>query len=178
MSYNYLSELLRMMPIRRKVFISYHHENDQTWADALSNSYCDQYEIFFDNSLDDEIDSANPEYVNRVIREDYIVGSSITIVLCGAETWKRRYVDWEICSTLHHEHALLGICLPSARRTFDNKIIVPDRLHANIQSGYAHWISWPVNGDVLKAAIETSISNGRITSLIDNCLPKMQRNKT
>jgi hypothetical protein len=50
--------------------------------------------------------------MSRVIREDYIKGSSITIALCGAQTWKRRFIDWEIASTLHHEHALLGILIP------------------------------------------------------------------
>jgi len=44
------------------------------------------YEVFQDQSLDDEVESDDLEYVNRVIREDYIKGSSITIVLCGSET--------------------------------------------------------------------------------------------
>jgi len=178
METNALWDLLHSAPVRRRVFISYHHENDQGWANLLRNSYGDRYEVFFDNSLDDEIDSTDPEYINRAIRESYIVGSSITIVLCGAETWKRRYVDWEISSTLHHEHALLGIALPTAQRGDQGEIIVTERLHVNIQSGYAHWITWPSNAEVLKAAIESAISKSSFTRLINNTQPQMSCNRS
>jgi len=164
--------------VKRKVFISYHHDNDQCYADYMRDTYGNQYDIFYDNSLDDEIDSTDPAYVNRVIRENYIVGSSITIVLCGAETWKRRYVDWEICSTLHHNHALLGIALLTASKDYQGRIVVPKRLHLNIQSGYAHWINWPTNATVLQFAIEIAINKSKETSLINNSLPKMRRNKS
>ncbi len=86
---------------RRKVFISYHHRGDQEWSNRFTKLFAEHYEIFYDNSLDGRIRSDDPEYIHRAIREDHIVGSSITIVLCGAETWKRKYVDWEIHSTLH-----------------------------------------------------------------------------
>jgi len=160
---------------KRKVFISYHHENDQQWANLMKRTYADKYEIFYDNSLDEEVDSDDPEYINRVIREEFINGSSITIVLCGAETWKRRFVDWEIYSTLHHEHALLGIALPTAPKTWDGKITVPDRLHDNIVSGYAHWISWTTDGVELQKAIEVAITRSSQTRLINNSREKMQR---
>ncbi len=89
--------------------------------------------------------SDDPEYISRAIREEYIQGSSLTIVLCGAETYKRKYVDWEIYSTLHHQHALLGICLPTCARTpglLNVNAIIPNRLYENTNSGYAHWITW------------------------------------
>ena len=91
------------------------------------------------------MDSEDLEYVNRVIREDYIKGSSITIVLCGTETWKRRFIDWETASTLHHEHALLGILIPGTLSAANGKYDVSNRLHENIASGYAAWsidVAW------------------------------------
>jgi len=124
---------------KRKVFISYHHRRDQQWFNNFTRLFAESFEIFYDKSLDGRIRSDYPEYINRTIREDYIKGSSITIVLCGGETWKRKYVDWEIHSTLHHKHALLGIALPTAIKD-QGKIVVPARLHDNIESGYAHWL--------------------------------------
>jgi hypothetical protein len=105
-STNYLSALAKLAKApKRKVFISYHHGNDQWAYDYFSKTYGEDLELFSDQSLDGKIRSNDTEYVNRAIREDYIVGSSITIVLCGSETGKRKYVDWEIRSTLHQKHA-------------------------------------------------------------------------
>lgn len=162
---------------KRKVFISYHHRGDQYYFDEFTRIFADQHEIFFDNSLDGRIRSDDAEYINRVIREEHIVGSSITIVLCGAETWKRKYVDWEIYSTLYHKHALLGIALPAALKNNEGAIIVIDRLHENIQSGYAHWLgSWVTNPNNLKTAIEAAIQKSKNTSYIQNSREKMARN--
>ncbi len=162
---------------KRKVFISYHHRGDQQWFDQFTRLFSEQYEIFHDNSLDGRIRSDDPEYINRAIREDHIVGSSITITLCGAETWKRKYVDWEIHSTLHHKHALLGIALPTAVRGSGGAIIVPARLHDNIESGFAYWLpTWPNDPTTLRTAIESAINRSRDTSKIRNDRPKMERN--
>ena len=177
MSYIPLNPLLRalLQSTKRRVFVSYHHENDQYWADLFRNIYADTYEIFYDNSLDDEVDSDDYDYIYRKIREDYIKGTSITIVLCGAETWKRRFVDWEIRATLYYEHALLGIILPTAIN-IQNKYIVPHRLHDNVISGYAYLILWPTNALLLKNGIDTAISRSKQKSLINNSREMMKRN--
>jgi hypothetical protein len=163
-------------PVRRKVFVSYHHRGDQEWFDYFSLLFGQVYEIFYDQSLDGRIRSDDPEYVNRRIREDYIVGSSVTIVLCGAQSGKRKYVDWEIYSTLHHQHALLGIALPTAVTDNGGRIIVPTRLHDNIQTQYAHWIQWTEDPGALQAAIEIALERSRDTRLINNSRPRMARN--
>jgi hypothetical protein len=156
--------------------VSYHHERDQFWYDHFSNTFSDENEVFRDQSLDDEVDSEDLEYVNRVIREDYINGSSITIVLCGAETWKRRFIDWEIASTLHYEHALLGILIPGTQIRSDGKYAVPDRLYDNIQSGYAGFANWPSSATELKTQIESAMNQSIPKVLIRNEQPKMRRN--
>jgi len=162
--------------VKPKVFVSFHHGNDQFYFDLFTGTFGDGYEVFYDRSLDGHVRSDDTEYVNRVIREEYIVGSSVTIVLCGRETWKRKYVDWEIYSTLYHEHALLGIELPTIEKTYEGKVIVPARLHANIASGYAHWTAWPNSADALRLAIDTARLSSRSSIQIDNRMPKMQRN--
>lgn len=166
------------LPRRRKVFISYHHRGDQDWFDYFSTLFGEIYEIFYDRSLDGRVRSNDPEYVNREIREENIAGSSITVVLCGAETWKRKFVDWEIRSTLHHEHALLGVGLPSAPLNENGKIVVPSRLHDNIRSGYAVWTAWTKDANQLRLKIEQALAASANTSLIRNGRPKMERNRS
>lgn len=50
----------------------------------------DTYEVDYDNSVDRKIDSDDPEYVMRRIRENYINGTSCTLVFCGVETPYRK----------------------------------------------------------------------------------------
>lgn len=77
----------------------------------------------------------------RHIRENYVSGSSCTIVLVGRDTWGRKFVDWEIDATLSKEHGLLGLQLPTLP-IVGAAVTVPDRLSDNIQSGYAIWKRW------------------------------------
>jgi hypothetical protein len=132
-------------PIAEKprIFVSYHHRGDQQYYDAFSATFHDTFEAIYDKSVERIIDSDNVDYVMREIRENYITGTSCTVVLVGAQTWGRKYVDWEIKATLDKQHGLIGVHLPSAPRAPDGtKIIVPDRLHDNIQSGFAPFVSW------------------------------------
>jgi len=171
---------LRLISPKRKVFISFHHANDQQAYNIFKRLFSDKYEVFEDHSLNNQlINSQIAEDIERGIRERFIKGSSITIVLCGSETHKRKYVDWEINSTLNYEHALLGIALPSAIRTTDNKVIVPPRLHHNVVSGYAHFEHWENcanSADSLNMAIEFALLNAKEKSALDNSHPKMHRN--
>jgi len=166
--------------VKPKVFISYHHK-DQAFIDAFRTQYGAAYEVFTDCSLDEAIESNDLHYVNRTIREDFITGTSITIVICGTDTWKRKCVDWEIYSTLHKDHALLGIALPHVQPVFQNGrqvIIVPNRLHTNIESGYAHWIDYPANAQILKQAIDHALLRSKQNKFYkNNSLAKMVRNK-
>lgn len=163
-------------PVKPRVFVSYHHENDQWDYDKFSKLFSDTYDIITDTSVDRNIESEDTEYQMRRIREDYIKGSSITIVLCGKESYKRKFIDWEICATLNKEHGLLGIILPDNKADTDGKYIVPGRLHDNIQSGYAHWIHWTENPTELVTAIQWARELSKKTTLIKNSRDTMKRN--
>lgn len=180
---NYNSDLLRQallrlsIPVKPKVFVSYHHRCDQAYYDRFASLFANGYEVITDTSIGRKIGSDDVDYQQQVIREQHITGSSITVVLCGAETYKRRWVDWEIHMTLNKEHALLGIALPTASRNQAGQIIVPDRLQANIETGYAHWIGWTEDPNGVRAAIDTAKENARQTRNIDNSAPRMQRSR-
>ena len=140
MAYNLFGSSQQL--VKRKVFVSYYHGGDQVYYDAFSKAFCDTYDVITDNSLERRVDSEDVNYVMRRIREGYIAGSSCTIVLVGKDTQGRKYVDWEIKATLEKDHGLIGVRLPTAPITPQNTVIVPDRLHDNVQSGYALWLTW------------------------------------
>ncbi|MEN6424318.1 MAG: TIR domain-containing protein [Phycisphaerales bacterium] len=167
-----------VVPTKSKVFISYHHDGDQAYYDRFVRLFDAHYEIITDTSLERRVDSDDVDYQQRVIREEHVTGSSVTIVLCGPESWKRRWIDWEIHMTLNKQHALLGIALPTAVTNHLGQIIAPDRLVANINSGYAHWMQWTEDPQVLRSAIDTARIKARVVQNIRNSEPRMQRSRS
>lgn len=85
-----------------KVFISHHHSNDQWYKDALVG-FGEENSIFVDRSVDtDDIpDEWSDERIRREIRDLYLRDSTVTIVLVGRETRRRKHVDWEIHSSMY-----------------------------------------------------------------------------
>jgi hypothetical protein len=69
--------------VKHKIFLSYHHGGDQTYYNHFSNTFHDYYDVIYDNSLEREVGSDNVDYVMQKIRENYITGSSCTIVFVG-----------------------------------------------------------------------------------------------
>jgi hypothetical protein len=149
----------------------------------------------FDN--DDFIDSSNPEYVMGEIRRKYLLDSSVTILLVGECTHSRRYVDWELKSSLRRganvPNGLIAFVLPSAmppayglfgpiewhRRAWP---ALPDRLAANWNfnqqdSCYARYFVMPTSADELRGHIEAAVSNRTNRAhLIQNGATMMKNN--
>ena len=160
---------------RRKVFVSYHHGNDQFYYDEFTRLFHDQYEAIRDNSLDRIIQSNDSEYVMRRIREQHINGTSCTIVLIGEKSHERKYLDWEIKATLDKCHGLVGIILPEHSRNPNGEVVVPDRFFDNFISGYAVWAHWrTLTKQELMKLITSAISKSKFQ--IDNSRPLRQRN--
>lgn len=152
---------------RRKCFVSYHHADQ-----ALVNNFCARFGgvggTFIARSLGTEmspdiIDSNNPEYVMRCIRERFLADSTVTIVLIGRCTWARRYVDWEIQASLRMgdgelPNGLLGITLPSYPGFSGT---YPERLNRNLippgsmqRDCYARVVNYPMSLWELEGYIE------------------------
>lgn len=105
--------------VRRKVFIS-HYKGDRNEVDDFVTDFGHLFipRVLGANDNDDFIDSTNTDYVMSQIRQKYLGDSTVTIVLIGSCTHSRRYVDWEIKSSLRQgekytPNGLLGILLPS-----------------------------------------------------------------
>ena len=102
-----------------KVFISYHHGNDQYYKEEFLRLNR-IHDIFQDVSVDtgDIDENLSDERIRQIIRDDYLSDSTVTIVLCGTETARRKHVDWEIYSSMfdgqvNKRSGILVINLPS-----------------------------------------------------------------
>lgn len=124
---------------RPRIFFSYQHATDQYYYHEFSRIFHDTHECVYDSSLDDEIDSDDHDYIKQRIRDEFISGTSCTIVLIGPTTYQRKHVDWEIKATLDKQHGLIGIQLPNVVPDPYGRVLVPTRFNANINSGYALW---------------------------------------
>ena len=85
-----------------KVFISYYHNDDQRYKNALVN-FGKQHSIFVDRSVDtgDIPGEWTDEQIRSAIRDRYLRDSTVTVVLVGKETRRRKHVDWEIYSSMY-----------------------------------------------------------------------------
>lgn len=104
---------------KHKIFISYHHANDQEYKEALIKAN-EQYDLFIDASVDtgDIDDNLDDESIRQKIRDEYLKDSTVTIVLVGLQTKYRKHVDWEIYSSMYNgkvnkQSGILVINLPS-----------------------------------------------------------------
>jgi len=91
---------MTMLPVHR-VFISYHHANDQEYKARLL-SLNTRHSVFIDKSVDTgNIDPDLPNQSIRLkIRDSYLRDSSVTILLVGTETARRKHIDWELYSSM------------------------------------------------------------------------------
>jgi hypothetical protein len=124
---------------------------------------------------DDFVDSDDEDYIKRRIREKYLTDSSVTILLLGECTWARKFVDWEISSSLRNDvnnkrNGLLVYPLPS----MNNRATLPIRVKDNWQEGdasgsYVRFLSYPQSKSALRANISAAFDDRTSkSSLVDN----------
>jgi hypothetical protein len=164
---------------RHKVFISYHHAGDQYYKDSFLRTYADAL-VDYSVRNGDIDDNLPTERIRQIIRDEFIRDATVTIVLVGAQTWKRKHVDWEIDSSLRDTKnnprtGLLGIVLPTyqsltsgwydgswkqwnqfytdPQRSIVTPNNVPPRLWDNVQKGFAKMRPWPSSSSELMSWI-------------------------
>ena len=139
---------------RHKIFLSYHHELDQRYKDLFLKMMGDD---IVDRSVgegDIDDDDLKVETTRQYIRDDFIADATVTIVLIGRCTWRRKFVDWEIGSSLRDTKknprcGLLGILLPSHPEYNSNRPVnprlVPPRFADNWgqPTNYGQLYRWP-----------------------------------
>ena len=107
-----------------KVFISYHHDNDQFYKEELLRMN-GRNQIFIDASVDtDDIDDDLPDdSIREIIRDEYLRDSTLTLLLVGLETKTRKHIDWELYSSMYDgvvnkKSGIIVINLPSISCTY------------------------------------------------------------
>jgi hypothetical protein len=141
--------LMRWSFVAHKVFVSYHHDNDQAYADEFRDFY-GYVDTLIDKSLPQRIDSNNDNDILGQIRTQYLGDSTVTVVLIGQYTWARKWIDWEIYSSLRPYgdrtvNGLLGIVLPGAKRLpdrFADNFQMANLFGKQVQVGYAKAVMW------------------------------------
>src|SRR5713101_7903302 len=95
----------------RRVFISFHYERDIWRTNVVRNSGVVEGSAaagFYDASLWEEAKKKGKADVKKLI-DNGLVGTSVTVVLIGAETSQREFVDYEIEQSIARGNGLLGI---------------------------------------------------------------------
>lgn len=95
----------------RKVFFSFHYERDIWRTNVVRNSGIVEGSSaagFHDASLWEEAKKKGDAEVKKLI-DNGLIGTSVTVVLIGAETSTRKFVDYEIEKSIARGNGLLGI---------------------------------------------------------------------
>ena len=176
--------------MRHKVFISYHHANDQEYKNKLIQDFSDDFDGMVNKSVGDG--DINPwlktDTIRAKIRDEFLRDSTVTIVLIGSETWKRKHVDWEISGSIRDtmynpRSGLVGLILPShpaynSLRAIENyKNTIPPRLYDNYKKGYAKIYNWTDYHFQLQEYIHEAFLN-RNKIIPDNSFPSFVNNRS
>ena len=151
------------MSDKHKVFISFHHDQDEYWRDEF-------VELMEGNIVDKSVGDGDideglmTETIRQKIRDEFIADATVTVVLVGECTWQRKHVDWEIGSSLRDtvknpRCGLLGILLPThnsySQETCGTHTI-PPRLADNWSCGYASVCKWTKNEQFIQEQIHNA----------------------
>lgn len=172
---------------RHRVFVSYYHKEDQGYRERFEGLFSEFYDIIVSESV--EIGDIDPnlstERIRQIIRDEYLQNSTVTVVLVGANTWQRKFVDWEIGSSIRHtknnpRSGLLGILLPTYPRVDINKYnhyTIPPRLHDNITCEFATIHNWNDDPYIVQSWIHDAFKR-RTEILPDNSRGSFKNNRS
>jgi len=172
---------------RHNVFVSYHHDNDQRYRNEFEALFANRYDIMISKSVQlGDIDSnISTETIRQKIRDEYLRDSTVTVVLIGTETWKRKHVDWEIGSSIRNTEfnprsGLLGVFLPTYPLSYDGKFDpfnIPPRLYYNNKCGFAKLYKWNTDPNIVQSWIHEAFLN-RNKIIPDNSYPSFANNRS
>ena len=160
---------------KRKTFVSYYHNDDQHFRERFENIFAD---LIVSKSVEEgDIDSDNSDdYIKQLIQKEYLSDTTVLVVLVGPKTKCRKHVDWEIAGALNKKvgdnyAALMGILLPDHPDFGSDKYHannLPERLAANVKSGYALLRDWTEDRVILQEWMELAFSKRNESDKIIN----------
>lgn len=169
-------------PTRNRCFISYHvADSDEVaeFVDAFGDAFIPR--VIGVTEDDDFIGSDVTDYIMNRIRDKYLADSTVTVVMVGKCTWARRFVDWEVYSSLRRDRlnrlsGLIAITLPSVSRAGKQ---LPPRVDDNVDGDklYGRWWKYPETKAQLRRYIDTAFAARTSRDhLIDNSRARKKNN--
>ena len=105
----------------RRVFFSFHYERDVWRASQIRNSWVTKPDRetagFWDAASWEAVKRQGEEAIERWINNQ-LNGTSVTVVLIGAETSERKYVNYEIKRSYEIGNGMLGIYIHNMKDQF------------------------------------------------------------
>lgn len=101
----------------RRVFFSFHYDNDINRSMTVRNSWVTQGKEaagFIDKAEFEQVKRKGEAAVRRWI-DKQLDGTSVTVVLIGSETLNRPFVQYEICKSLERGNAVIGVHINNIR---------------------------------------------------------------
>lgn len=101
----------------RRVFFSFHYDNDINRSMTVRNSWVTQGKEaagFIDKAVFEQIKRQGATAVHNWI-DKQLEGTSVTVVLIGSETLNRPFVQYEICKSLERGNAIIGVHINGIR---------------------------------------------------------------
>lgn len=101
----------------RRVFFSFHYDNDINRSMTVRNSWVTQGKEaagFIDKAAFEQIKRQGDAAVHNWI-DKQLEGTSVTVVLIGSETLNRPFVQYEICKSLQRGNAVIGVHINEIR---------------------------------------------------------------
>ena len=129
----------------RRVFFSFHYQRDIWRVNVVRNSGVVEGNAaagFQDASLWEETKKKGDSAIKKLI-DNGLVSTSVTVVLIGAETASRKYVNYEIEQSIARGNGLLGIYIHNIKDrngNTDSQGSIPQLLVSNNVPCY-HWDS-------------------------------------
>ena len=111
----------------QRVYFSFHYADVETFRANVVRNHGITKETgkagFFDASIWEDAESHGDSAVKRLVNSG-LENTSVTCVLIGTETWKRRWVRYEILKSYDRHNRMLGIHINGVpdknRQTFAN----------------------------------------------------------
>ena len=120
----------------RRVFFSFHYENDINRSMTVRNSWVTQGKEaagFIDKAEFEKVKRQGEATVHRWI-DKQLEGTSVTVVLIGTETLNRPFVQYEICKSLERGNAVIGVHINGIRDMRTQKTSLKGNPHTIIGS--------------------------------------------
>ncbi len=170
-------------PERHRCFVSYHLAD----IDIATQFVADFGDVFIPTVLgvtdeDDFVDSTDENYIKQRIRDEHLRTTTVTIVIAGKCTWSRKFVDWEIASSLRDDpknkrSGLLILTLPGKTSARLSQRIQDNWVKGDSEKSYAEFENYPSSDAALTRGIEAAFqARSTKSKYVDNSLLLMRSN--